>query len=190
MQILNFNNLKPKPFFRPETIYQCCHFDHGRLQITNESPYKYDTTDRTASNDSRDTLLLAPETDLLKINDVESIPFIDEFYCLVTLVDLLIDGAAGIKSCIVKSEKPVGALKFIWNSCQISVKTKVKLFLAALINLALWYCEYWSRNKNNLAYLGSIFHNLMRRILGINLLTVKNGRLSNEKPYRNSVETF
>ena len=83
----------------------------------------------------------APETTDTMINNDASIPFIIEFCYLGSIINFLLDDTTDIKRRIVKANKVISALGCIWSPPQISLETKVKLFLAIPVNFVLWNCE-------------------------------------------------
>ena len=75
----------------------------------------------------------------------------------------------------------MGALANVWKSTSVSTETKVKLYLAIPVNLALWNAETWSRNAGDLKLLDTFHHKSIRRILGINMSMVKDDHIKNEQ---------
>ena len=75
----------------------------------------------------------------------------------------------------------MGALKFIWNAKHVSLDSKIKLFFAMPVNLALWNCETWTGNKNDLNMLDSFYHKAIRRILGIRMNRVCDEHIKNDQ---------
>ena len=86
----------------------------------------------------------AAKTKPFAVNSNENVFFTDNFYCLGSILDFLLDDASDMKLRISKADKAIGALNFIWVSQQLSLESKIKLFLAIPVNLALWNCETWS----------------------------------------------
>lgn len=121
----------------------------------------------------------APETADIILNDDEKIPFATEFCYLGSAIDFLIDDTVDIKCRISKANKAMGALGFIWRSKQVRMETKIKLFLAIPVNLALWNCETWSGNKVDLKSLDIFFHKSIRRILNLRMSIVKKNHITN-----------
>ena len=107
------------------------------------------------------TCVNTPEIAPLTLNNNESIIFESQFYCLDIILDFSLDDATDIKCCILKESKAVGVLK---KSQQMSLETKVKLFLSIPLNFALWNRETWAENKLELALLDSFYHEVIRRI--------------------------
>ena len=91
------------------------------------------------------------------------------------------DDTSDAKARIGKASKTAGALNFVWKSNQIYLETKKKLHLAIPLNLALLNGETWSGNKADLESLDVFHHKTIRKILGINMLQVKDERITNEK---------
>ena len=81
------------------------------------------------------------ETYPLTLNDDENVIFAEDFFYLGTLVDFLLEDALDIRSRINKAFKEFGVSDFIWKSKEVSLETKVKLFLTMLLNFALWNGE-------------------------------------------------
>ena len=69
----------------------------------------------------------------------------------------------------------------MWESPQVELETKVKLYLAITVNFALWNGETWSGNKGDLALLDAFHHKATRRILNISMSKVKEQHLKNSK---------
>ena len=123
----------------------------------------------------------APETAVIIINERETIPFTINFCYLGPVIDFLIDDTTDMKSRVSKASKAMGALVFIWKTPQICLDTKIKLFLAIPVNLALWNCKTWSGNKMDMNILDVFFHKSIRRILGISMTEVKERSITNIK---------
>ena len=90
---------------------------------------------------------ITPETQVLDISTEEHIPFASSFCYLGSEIDFLLDDTSEIRIRINKANKAMGALKFIWNAKHVSLDSKIKLFFATPVNLALWNCETWTGNK-------------------------------------------
>ena len=88
----------------------------------------------------------APETQVLDISTEEHIPFASSFCYLDSEIDFLLDDTSEIRIRINKVNKAMGVLKFIWNAKHVSLDSKIKLFFAIPVNLALWNCETWTGN--------------------------------------------
>ena len=58
-------------------------------------------------------------------NDNNFIPFTLTFKYLGLLIDFLLDNSTNIKNRINSASKALGALSFIWNSNEVSLKTKI-----------------------------------------------------------------
>ena len=123
----------------------------------------------------------APETEDIVINESEIMTFTTNFCYLGSVIDFLIGDTTDVKSRVNKAIKAMGALGFIWKAPQTCLDTKIKLFLAIPVNLALWNCETWSGNKMDMDILDVFFHKSIRRILGINMTEVKEKSISNIK---------
>ena len=65
----------------------------------------------------------------------------------------MLDDKHDIECRISKANKVIDALSFICNTDEVSLETKLNLFLATPVNLALWNSETWSGNKADLANL-------------------------------------
>ena len=74
----------------------------------------------------------------------------------------------------------MGALNFIWDTKEIKLDNKIKLFLAILVNFVLQNGEIWSGNKADLQALDTLMHISIRRILHIRMLQVKDERIIND----------
>ena len=71
------------------------------------------------------------------------------------------------------------ALRFIWDAPEDDIKTKINLYKAIALNLALWGLENWARKNIDIINLKIFHHESMRRILGINMLQVKEEHIRN-----------
>ena len=111
----------------------------------------------------------APETQVLDISTEEHVPFASSFCYLGAEIDFLLDDTSEIRIRVNKANKAMGALKFIWSAKHVSLDSKIKLFFATPVNLALWNCETWAGNKNDLKILDGFYHKAIRRILGIRM---------------------
>ena len=87
----------------------------------------------------------------------EYIPFESSFCYLGTNIDIILDDISDISCRVPKANKGIDALSFIWDTSEVSLETKVNLFLVILVNLAIWNSETWSGNKVNLSILDA-FH--------------------------------
>lgn len=121
----------------------------------------------------------APETADIVINSNETIPFVSNFCYLDSMINFLLNNTTDIKSRITKASKAARDLGFVWKSSQISLETKVKLFLAIPVNLALWNCETWLGNNMDLKLLNIFVHKTIRRILGISMVRIRDEHISN-----------
>ena len=110
-----------------------------------------------------------PDTNTLVLNENQCVPFVLQFCYLGTIIDFLLDGTTDIKCRIMKANKAVGALSFIWNSNEVSLDAKVKLFLAMPVNFTLWNGETWAGNKTDLCLLDTFMHKTIRRIMKISM---------------------
>jgi hypothetical protein len=71
----------------------------------------------------------------------------------------------------------MGAFKNVWESTYVDLKAKYLFFLAIPINALLWGCESWAIREDHHKKLNVFVHSSVRRILGINMLTVREERL-------------
>jgi hypothetical protein len=75
----------------------------------------------------------------------------------------------------------MGAFKNDWESPYVDLKAKYLFFLAIPINTLLWGCKSWAIREDHRKKLDVFVHPSVRRILGINMLTVREEKLRNEK---------
>lgn len=73
----------------------------------------------------------------------------------------------------------MSALSFIWQSNQINLKTKYKIYCAIPISLLLWGCENLSGNKNDIDKLERFQSKSIRRIMNIKIQQVIDNRITN-----------
>ena len=123
----------------------------------------------------------APETAPLVLDEIteEHVPFESSFCYLGTIIDFMLDDTSDISCRVSKANKAMGALSFIWDTSEVSLETKVSLFLAIPVNLALWNSETWSGNKVDLSMLDAFHHKAIRRILKIKMSEVKSEKINN-----------
>jgi hypothetical protein len=86
-----------------------------------------------------------------------------------------------IKKRKSKASQAMGLLSNIWRNQFIELKTKHSFFLAIPINLLLWGCEAWALKESDFDRLDTFFHRSIRRILGINMMKVREERIKNEE---------
>ena len=102
------------------------------------------------------------------------------FCYLGSILDFLLDDTIDVDIRIGKANKVLGALNFIWDAKEVKLHDKIKLFLAILVNFALWNGEIWSGNKADLHALDTFMHKAIRRILHIRMLHVKDEKITND----------
>ena len=108
------------------------------------------------------------------------IPFNHQFCYLGSYIDFMLNYITDIKLRLEKANKSVRAFSFIWNADSISIDSKIKLYLAIPVNLALWNCKLWSGNIVVLKALDTFHHKSVRRILHILISQVKVEKLTNK----------
>ena len=74
----------------------------------------------------------------------------------------------------------MGALKLFWRNQYVDLKAKKQIFQAIPLNLLLWGCEAWALRESQLNKLDAFLHRQIRRILGINMLQVKEEKITNK----------
>ena len=165
-------------------ITNCTHNDNS-IASANE---------RSETVDFSPQHVRAPETETFFINDIGNhISFNITFCYLGSQVDFMLDDTADTRCRIGKANKVVGALSFVWNADCLSLESKIKLYLAMSVNLALWNCELWSGNVGDLKLLDTFHHRSLRRIMHISMNQVKLERLTNKKSevkIRECIKTF
>ena len=98
---------------------------------------------------------------------------------LGTVIDYLLDDSNDIRICINKANKAMGALSFIWNSLNVQIDSKIKLYLDVPVNLALWNGERWSGSQADLAALDLFHHESISRKLVIRMKRVMKEHMKN-----------
>ena len=87
------------------------------------------------------------------------------FTCLGSSVSFLMGGTTDVKNRINKVNKEMGALKSIWDSIEVPVKTKINLCQDMLLDLARQGSEKWIGNRANLSMIDSFHHVAIRLAL-------------------------
>ncbi len=109
------------------------------------------------------------------------IDYTDNFKYLGTLSSFDLRDDEDIQVRLNKASRQMGAFKNIWESQYVDLKAKYLLFLAIPTNTLLWGCESWAVREDHHKKLDVFVHSSVRRILGINMLTVREERLRNEE---------
>ena len=86
-----------------------------------------------------------------------------------------------MKEKVCKETKAVRALSFIQNTKTISLETKVNLYIAILVNLALQNTKIWLDNKEDFNRLDLFYCKRIMHILYILIKTVKEKKFTNRK---------
>ncbi len=121
------------------------------------------------------------ETNRIHIPTVGFIDYTATFKYLGTLTSFDLKDDDDIQARVDKSSQQMGAFKNVWESPYVDLKAKYLFFLAIPINTLLWGCESWAIREDHHKKLDVFVHSSVRRILGINMLTVREERLRNEK---------
>ena len=154
---------------------------NGRL-LMNETPSNTEISIFDSSSSLLEVYKKSPETQNITIDDNDGfISFTPSFKYLGSMIDFLLDDSTDVKHRINAASKALGALKFIWDSPETSLETKIRLYQAIPVNLVLWNAEIWSGNQADLDALDIFHHKAIRRILHINMIQVKDERLKNEE---------
>ena len=118
--------------------------------------------------------------------------FTHEFCYLGSLINYTLNDSSDINRRITKATCAMGALKFIWDSEEVELQTKINLYKAIPLNLALWGHECWARKAQDIKKLEAFHHKSMRRILHINMQRVKDERIKNSEIRKqfNNIDTI
>ena len=72
-------------------------------------------------------------------------------------------------------------LKNVWEDPHIDLYSKYLFFVAMPLNQLLWGCEAWALKQTSIDDIDVFIHQSIRRIIGINMIQVKEEKVSNEK---------
>ena len=79
-------------------------------------------------------------------NEGGAVKFYNEFTCLGSIINFLLDNTVDVESRVPKASKSMGSLRFIWEDHNMMLPIKVKLYDAMLLNLLSCGGENWSGN--------------------------------------------
>ena len=122
-------------------------------------------------------------SDQTKRIDVSGFGFVDYtpvFKYLGTLTHFDLKDDKDVAERCKKAWCIMGSMKHIWDCPCIEMKTKYLYFIAMPIGLLMWGCATWALRKDLEKKLSSFQHRVIRRILGISMLDVKEDRIRNE----------
>ena len=102
----------------------------------------------------------------LKVND-EQVDDVEEFLYLGALLDKEGGATKDIQQRLSKARQTFYRLQRIWDSNEISRKTKVKLFKTIVRAVLMYGCETWKLTKTEAKKLDAFQYKCMKRILKI-----------------------
>ena len=114
-----------------------------------------------------------PKTKILRINATSQEPIligqhnledVDSFEYLGSKIDETGGTEADIKARINKSRSAFACLNKVWNSKNLSVKTKLRLFKSNVLSVLLYGAETWFLNKTQVSKLQTYINKCLRRI--------------------------
>ena len=73
------------------------------------------------------------------------------------------------------------ALKFFWNSSEVSTCAKQKIYVACVISILLWGAETWAMTATHTKRLETFHHRSLCIILKISMARVKDKHITNEQ---------
>ena len=113
------------------------------------------------------------KTKILRINATSQEPIligqhnledVDSFEYLGSKIDETGGTEADIKARINKSRSAFACLNKVWNSKNLSVKTKLRLFKSNVLSVLLYGAETWFLNKTQVSKLQTYINKCLRRI--------------------------
>ena len=78
------------------------------------------------------------ETRDIILSDGGLISFNNKFIYLRLIINFLLDDIEDVMNQINKVSKSIGILKFVWDTKDVLLETKIKLYTLILLNLLLW----------------------------------------------------
>ena len=102
----------------------------------------------------------------IKVND-EQVDDVEEFLYLGALLDKEDGATKDIQQRLSKARQTFYSLRRIWNSSEISRKTKIQLFKTIVRAVFMHGCEAWKLTKTEVKKLDAFQYKCMKRILRI-----------------------
>ena len=102
----------------------------------------------------------------IKVND-EQVDDVEEFLYLGALLDKEGGATKDIQQRLSKARQTFYRLRRIWNSSEISRKTKIQLFKTIVRAVLMYGCEAWKLTKTEEKKLDAFQYKCMKRILRI-----------------------
>ena len=75
----------------------------------------------------------------------------------------------------------MGMLKNVWEDPHIDLYSKYLFFVAMPLNQLLWGCKGWALKQTSIDDIDIFIHQSIRRIIGSNMIQVREKKISNEK---------
>lgn len=136
-----------------------------------------DKTRRLETSSNQVGLKIHPgKTKLIKVNTLSTTPVsmdgsnledVQEFTYLGSKIDRLGGTDAYVKARIGKAGVAFTSLKNIWNSHQMSLKTKLRFFNSNVKSVLLYGSETWRKTKKIVSKVQTFINGYLRKILGI-----------------------
>ena len=139
-----------------------CQRKINKLKATAEKAGLKINTDKTKS-----MRINARTQTPLKIGN-EDMEDVVQFVYLGSVMTVSGDSDQDVKVRIGKAWGAYNKLKPIWNSKQLSTKTKVRVYRACVISVLLYGCESWGMTKCVEEMLEKFFHKSLRMLLNVN----------------------
>ena len=121
------------------------------------------------------------ETNRIMLDDEKHVDFTKNFLYLGSSTSYDLRDDDDINRRIATASRSMGMLKNFWDNPYIDMYTKHLFYLAIPVNLLLWGCETWALKKSSLIKLESFHHRSIRRILKINMIQVREEKISNKQ---------
>jgi hypothetical protein len=94
-------------------------------------------------------------------------------YCLRDNID--------ITARISKAHGTMGALKELFDSPEVSLDVKLRLYIAIPLATPIWGCKSWALRDTDRNELKVFHHRVIHRIMGISMKRVREERISNKE---------
>ena len=136
-----------------------------------------DKTSRLATISSQVGLDIHPQkTQVLKVNTTNSesvklegkdLEEVKSFIYLGSVIDQQGGSDTDVKTRIGKARAAFITLKNVWTSCQVTTRTKIRLFNSNVKSVLMYGSETWRTTKTNIRRIQTFINACLRRILRI-----------------------
>jgi len=118
------------------------------------------------------------ETKPIKVSN-GFITFSNFFKYLGSIVSYNLQDEREVASRIASASREMEMFHSLWKCSEVELYSKYLIFMAIPLNLLLWGCESWSLKENLAKSLDVFLHRIIRRILGISMLEVREDHVKN-----------